>query len=478
MRIRQWAIRILLAVLLTALSVIPGIAQEPPAETGVEISWPPPVSEVWGSGDVTGTANVPNMSYFYLEYLTLNDDLTMPDGAPWIPTTVGMREPVSNGVLATLDTTTVPDGLYALRLVVNTTDNQTFYDVVSPVRVSNNKFDRIITAVIAQALEEAGVVPAPTPEPPTPTPVVDMTPRVFPTDGVTAVNLRRCDVVDNHGCAVVGYLTGEGGTIFGVSNRGTGWYQVLLPTGLAGWVSPTVVYTTGDLNNIPPVEPPAPLPPPAESNIQLSGLQIQGNAVCAQTFNVHINVGNVGNAPSPAGDITLQDVNIRTGQVTYTNYGSFPSIAPGANYVVVIPVTTSAFFNETHELRAFAGNKQVNGQYTLQQGDCGGTTPPTAAPPPTAVPPTAIPPTPLPPPNPGREFGQNECFIVLTNPKAIFDAPYGNSRGTLDPAPYSAIRIVQAEGADWYLINTDAFGEVWIAGAGTDKQGDCGLTDN
>ncbi|NWG17318.1 MAG: hypothetical protein HXY41_11840 [Chloroflexi bacterium] len=49
---------------LLLLALIPGVgAQDAPADTtplasGVEITWPPPVTEVWSVGDVVGTASL------------------------------------------------------------------------------------------------------------------------------------------------------------------------------------------------------------------------------------------------------------------------------------------------------------------------------------------------------------------------------------------------------------------------------------
>ncbi|MCS7072000.1 MAG: hypothetical protein NZM00_10880 [Anaerolinea sp.] len=47
------------------------------------------------------------------------------------------RTPVVNGPLATLNTTTVPDGLYALRLVVVNDQQQAFTDTVAPIRINS-----------------------------------------------------------------------------------------------------------------------------------------------------------------------------------------------------------------------------------------------------------------------------------------------------------------------------------------------------
>jgi hypothetical protein len=87
---------------------------------------------VWGVGDVIGTADIEGMLYYYLEYKALSTDLSIPENGPWVPVTSAMSAPVVNGSLATLDTTIVPDGTYALRLTVNTEDNASYHYIVSP----------------------------------------------------------------------------------------------------------------------------------------------------------------------------------------------------------------------------------------------------------------------------------------------------------------------------------------------------------
>jgi hypothetical protein len=193
--------RSVILLLLLLILVPTASAQDTPANTtplasGVEITWPPPVSEVWNAGDVIGTASLENLSFYYLEYIQLNDDLTIPENAPWIPATAAMTDPVVEGTLATLDTTTVPDGLYALRLVVVTEDQQSYTDLVMPIRVNNERFTAYTEWIVEQALINAGVAAEPTDEP-TPEPPTPAQPMAFPGPGLLAVNVRFCDLIDN-----------------------------------------------------------------------------------------------------------------------------------------------------------------------------------------------------------------------------------------------------------------------------------------
>jgi hypothetical protein len=425
----------------------------------VHISWPPPVTEVWGSGDVLGTAAVPGMAYYYLEYITLNPDLTIPVNAPWLPATIGITQPVVNGSLATLDTTTVPDGIYALRLTVNTVDGQSYHHIVSPIRVDNERFNAIFGNSSAVQLPE----PAPTQAP------TDTTPRVVTSPQYSAVNVRRCDIVDNDRCPVIASLqSGESALVQALSSNNTGWFQVQLPSGVVGWVSPTVVAQQGDFSGVGRTQPPAPLPPPAAVNLpsmapvgQVSGVVPNGMAIeggsatCGRNFNVQVNVANTSGVVSPSGTITLQDVNIRTGEVTFTGYGNYPSLNPGANFVVVIPAQTSVYYNEDHELRAYTNGRQFNIRYSLQQGSCGQVAAPQ-----------------LPAPT-QRSFNPGECS-VQTSQGELYDRPDGVVVFVLDPGVYPAIQVVRTGGLNWYEIRF-ADSSSWIPGNIVSPQGNCGL---
>lgn len=460
----------LMLVLLALAGAPSAFAQDtsPAGQNSVEILWPPPVSEVWSSGDVIGTAAVPGMSYYYLEYLPLNDDLSMPDNAPWIPATIGIEKPVINGVLATLDTTLVTDGLYALRLVVNTREGQSYTDTVSPIRVNNERMTAYTERVIDEALVAAGVKPPtevePT-QPPQPTPVTPSEPTLTPAAGLGSINIRRCDLVDNYRCSVLGYLSaGENARVLAKSSNGTGWFQIQTPSGLIGWVSPTVAAVSGNTDGLPVVAPPAPLPPPVidptavPSNVVPNGLAIVGGtAICNQPFTVQVNIANVGGTIAAPGSVSLQDVNVRTGEVTYSTSAAYPAINPGGNFVASFTVLVSVYFNEQHELRAYSGGQVFTLRYSLGQGSCGNPPQPTTVPKP-----------------PTTEFGPNQCFVVNTvDGKAIFNAPEGNIAGKLTPGPYEALRGQFVNGNAWYQINAPGIGPAWVASVET--QGGCSI---
>lgn len=457
----------LFLIVLLALVIVPVAAQdEAPVGNAegktLEIIWPPPVTEVWGVGDVLGTANVPNMMYYYLEYKHLSDDLTEPENAPWLPATVALNSNVVDGTLATLDTTTAPDGLYSLRLTVNTEDGQSFHYIVTPIRINNARFQAVEERIRRDTLGAEGDA-ADEPEEEV-APPQDNVPRVTPS-GI-AVNVRRCDIADNDRCPAVEHLATDTFAVVTGHNRENTWYQIRLETGVSGWAARSVILESGDFGGVPLVTPPTPLPPPVvvppqqpPTNTAIpTGMAIEGGtAVCNQQFNVQINIGNVGSVNSAAGTITLQDVNVRTGEVTFTGYGNYPLITPGGNFVVVIPVNTSVYFNEQHELRAFSNGRQFTIRYTLGQGNCN-----TAA-------------IPVPPATTQRTFSPGECNVSVNQQGEIYDRPNGSVLSTLATGVYSALQVQAVGGINWYQIALEN-NAPWIPAVPyITFQGNCGL---
>lgn len=401
----------------------------------VVIEWPVPVTEVWGVGDVIGTADIPDMAYYYLEYIELTEELTIPETAPWIPVTPAVQQPVTGSSLATLDTTEVPDGVYALRLTVNTNDGQQYHDVVSPVRVDNERFERLFGETTNEE-EESEEIEAPD----------DNTPRVTPA-GV-AVNVRRCDIAQNDRCPAIDSLERDTFAVVIGHNSANTWYQVRTPHGATGWVSRSVIVESGDFSGVGFVQPPQALPPqpqqPTLTNTAIpNGMSIEGGtATCGEPFNVLVNIGNIGNAQSQAGTLTVQDVNVRTGDVTHTSYGNFPVINAGQNFVVRVAVQTAVYYNEQHELRAFANGRQFTLSYTLQQGGCGVVDSPTQTP-------------------TGRRFNAGECTINIPEALPAYGSAGGSPTWTFTPGDYSAIQVQTVGGGRWYEVNFADAG-IWI----------------
>jgi hypothetical protein len=435
-------------------AVVAAQDEAPPAESGVVITWPMPVTEVWGNVPVIGTVNVPDLAIYFVEAIPLNDDLSIPGNAPWIPVAPASSIAVNDGVLAQIDTADAPDGLYALRLNVTTATGEQYQYVVSPLRLSNERAQAERERLIA----ELGVT-TPAPEQPTAEPTAaapeDTTPRVTPSAGNASVNVRRCDQVNNDTCPVLGFLNrGEVAPALARSANGTGWLQIRLPSGLVGWVSPTVVDVLGNVSSLPLVAPPAPLPPPPTaipaSPIVLNGLAIEGGTLtCGVPGIVRVNVHNPGNTQSNAGAVTVQAVHLRTGSVTGTNSANFPAIAPGGNFVVLVPLTITTFFNEDQQLRASSAGQQLTLNFVLQQGNCG-------------VQPTP-PPQPTTPPS-SKTFQRGECRLDILPNATLFVSPMGPVYGQVGPEGTSrdARAVALVAGDIWYELFPDRDSGPWV----------------
>jgi hypothetical protein len=451
---------ILLAVLVLVVGLAPVAAQEeavPAADSGVEITWPVPVSEVWGVVPVIGTVNVPDLAVYFIEAIPLNEDLSIPQNAPWLPISAGASGVVNDSVIAEIDTSDAPDGLYAIRLSVTTATDQQYTYVVSPLRLNNERYESERERILALL----GVAtPEPTEEPPTPTPdaVVDDTPRVTPAAGNASVNVRRCDIVDNDRCPILAFLpVGVEAPALARSANATGWFQIRLASGVVGWVSPTVVEARGNVNSLPLVAPPAPLPPPPTaqpaSPTVMDGLSIDGGALtCGVPGIVRVNVTNPGTTTSNPGTVTVQSVALRTGDITATSTGTFPALAPRSNYVVVVALTVTTFFNEQQQIRALSNNQQLALTYTLAQGNCGGGPAPTAAP-------TERPTT--------RSFARGECTLDILPNAYLRVSPLGPvvDQAGPDGQVRDASTVTLVQGQVWYELFADRAPIAWVSAA-------------
>ncbi len=428
-----------LVVIFCLLSLIMGVtlAQDDTgndqiALTGVKILWPPPITEMCGVIDIYGTVNVPNLVDWMVEAIELNEDLSVPENAGWMPLNQGVNEnAVSVDVLVSIDTTAAPNGVYGLRLTANVSNDaqmSALHDVVAPIRVNND----IPNCPYDQPDRVAP--PPPIPE--------DNTPYVMPAPGTGAANVRYCDLVDNERCPRVGLLIeGRPAEVQGLSANGTGWYLARLNTGNSGWIAPQVVTTRGDFSNIPRIGPPQPLPPrPKPARVAPVSLGIgEGRAICQQPFTVQVGLRNLGESTSPAGTVTVQNVHLRTGQVTYTGFSSYPSLAPGQSFTAMLSVNIDVYYNEEHEIRALNEGEELRFRYVLEQGSCG------------AAPPTA----PQPPSPPvTRDFAPGECTVNAVANAPLHQFPNGAVIGYVGPAggTFNVVRATRTNGELWFEL--------------------------
>lgn len=391
---------VLIALALLFALVLPAFAQtgapigEESVDPNANISWPPPVYVVRGEFEVRGTANLPNMTNYFLDFRPLGDDLLpLSDSEDdWFPAVLASPSAVNDSVLGTWNTELVADGLYELRLTVNVQGGIPVQHTVSPLRIENT----------------------PPPFAATPTPVPTATLAASPTPDVTAVPTQdaipRVTITTPNGNVregdstvyriIASFPQGTQAQIRGLSNRGSGWYYVQLADGRLGWMSPDIVQTSGDLTGLPLVAPPPPPPPTAppiptsppfvptvapSSNANLvAGIVVLDPAqpTCGQTFTVGFDVANLGSeATTISGTVSLVDQRAADGSQQGNTVGGFPVIQPGETFRVNMPLTISTWYNETHRITVVIdpsnqipenneGDNSRTIEYTLQKGDC------------------------------------------------------------------------------------------------------------
>src|SRR5690606_37142333 len=94
--------------------------------------------------------------------------------------------------------------------------------------------------------------------------------------GSSNVNVRSSDSTQ---APIVDVLrVNERVEILGVSSRGTGWYQIILPDGRLAWVSGSVISIDGNRANIPQIDPPPVVAQPTQPPASGSGTGAGGEA--------------------------------------------------------------------------------------------------------------------------------------------------------------------------------------------------------
>jgi hypothetical protein len=338
---------IFLIIGLTLLGITLTVAAQATPQTGsANITWPPPVYVLRGAFIVRGSANLSNMTNWFLEYRPLTSD----PSEPWQPVTLPSRTAVQESILGVWDTAGVEDGLYVLRLTVNQSGNRRQQFEVSPLRVENNPPPFAVTEQAAQG----------TSTPPT----LQPTPTAFslnPT--VTAIRNANVRQGDSTQYPVISTLSqGQSAPVIALSSLGTGWFYIQLDNGIRGWIAPSVVETNGNFAGLPRIEPPPPpvTPTPVPTATPASAVNlVVGNFSwnppspnCAQTFNVFIDVANLGSVTTPPAFLTVYDLRRADGTQQGSNTVTVPSLLPGQTLNIgPIPLTISTWYNEEHVLR-------------------------------------------------------------------------------------------------------------------------------
>jgi len=370
------------------------------------ITWPPPVYTLRGDIEIRGSANVPGLTNYFIEFRPLEtEDAEMtqtgegtdatPEATddddeverPWFPVTLPSNETVSDDVLGTWNTETTNDGLYEIRLTINVSGEAPAYFEVRPLRVENNPPDFVMVPD-EEDEEEAEIVPT---QPARPTLAASPTPfDDTPTaTAITNANVREGDSTDYP--PVSSLRAGESARILGISSSGTGWYYIDVD-GERGFISPSVVEVSGDIDDLSFINPPPPpfTPTPTPTNTPIATGNLAGSPpsltpaqpVCNQQFEVLVNITNAGNTATANGaTVLIQDIYTGNGQVQSSFTRTIPVLQPGENFVVGGPLTIGTFFNEEHRIvvtidstNAVAETNEndnvLTTTYTLAQGSC------------------------------------------------------------------------------------------------------------
>lgn len=410
-----WKLIVLLVCLGLLTAAAPMMAQQPaPADASgqnpnANILFPLPVYVVSGQFPIIGSADAVGMSNYFLEFRTitltvpsLSGAAPTPSGPPiFFPAVLPSTRPVTRGLLGTWDTTMLSDGLYELRLTVNVAGGSPLVALVGPLRVQNTPDPEVSGILQGLGITIGGggasvqptaapVVPTAPPQPTVP-PTEDPTPRGTVT--TATANVRTGDGTNYP--VITALAQGTVVTLVGISNQGTGWYQVQLPSGGLGWMSPSVLAVTGNVGVLPRVQPPPPpatptfTPVPATPTPSTSTNLVAGNGylnpnppTCNQTFQVGIDIANLGSAANTVtGVFSVTAQHIASGTVSGSTQGPVPVIQPGVTQRIDVPLTIGVYFNEAHRItitidpsnqipETNKGDNTRTIEFTLQKGGC------------------------------------------------------------------------------------------------------------
>ena len=348
------------------------------------ISYPPPVYVVRDSVDIRGAVTLEAMRNFFIEFrpLVLDTMMDEEEESQWFPATLPRIEAVEDDVLGTWNTVTLRDGLYELRLTINTGGAMPEYYRVSPIRVENNPPFPAEEPMAAEEpteemddeMDDEGA-DAPADEPaeemadePEAEPTPDPRPRAIAT---VNANVRAGDSTVY---AVVGFLLdGESALIKGISSRGSGWYYIELANGRSGFIYPFIVNTEGDLDNLPRINPPPPPPTPVpfptvapapqqqaqqpqqpQSNVDLviAHIQVHPHGVkCGETYEIQATVRNVGGGNAPNGGLILvRDAGQNGTAGPQTTTIAFGALNAGASQTVTGKITPTVHVETLHHI--------------------------------------------------------------------------------------------------------------------------------
>ncbi|MBI1282295.1 MAG: ABC transporter substrate-binding protein [Anaerolineaceae bacterium] len=135
--------------------------------------------------------------------------------------------------------------------------------------------------------------------------------------------------------------------------------------GQQGWLATYLLDVFGNIQTVPIINPPpTPTPPPSPTPLPVTATPfstvnlvagnfsfVPGSPNCAETFNVFMDVANLGSSITPGGTISVNDYRQADNAFQTGTTAAFPSLAPGQTVNVgPIPLTVSTYYNENHLL--------------------------------------------------------------------------------------------------------------------------------
>ena len=104
----------------------------------LELQWDPVRNTISGTVDVVGSADIPDLFFFFLEAAPWDET---GDEPAWQPVTSFLMAPVVDGPLGSWHTTRFADGFYQLRLHAVNSAQESFHYTLAPILVNNHGSD-------------------------------------------------------------------------------------------------------------------------------------------------------------------------------------------------------------------------------------------------------------------------------------------------------------------------------------------------
>lgn len=157
-KFRWLGLLVLTAVLSLAVTVSAQgtLTPTPTPDPNATITWPPPVYVVRGPFTVYGTANLPNMTGWFLEQREV--DITVPEDQGWIPVTLPTRTATNNSVLGVFKQRPGLLGMMLIYFGINFTAALTYYAILAPMVLARTGGDEIALGNVQAAMGVGGII--------------------------------------------------------------------------------------------------------------------------------------------------------------------------------------------------------------------------------------------------------------------------------------------------------------------------------